>query len=244
MVFTHHPRESRDPEINSKNKGFFMTIGHNVKIFLFFKKESISLYDWILTYTRMTLFIFLFPLTNAFATHDPKAYENYLNSLKTLSGEFSQVNSKGQKASGIIQISRPGKMRLTYDPPSSLLIVSNGKWLITYDRQADDVNYVSLENTPAAFILRPHIRFSGDVTITRIEPKEGETAISLVRKEEPEMGYITLVFNDNPLSLKEWSVVDAQGIETRVTLSKLQSNIKLPANLFKIESPNLLQRIF
>lgn len=192
----------------------------------------------------MTLFISLLPLISAHAAPDPKDYENYLNGLKTLSGEFSQVNSKGQKASGTIHISRPGKMRLTYDPPSPLLIVSNGKWLITYDRQADDVNYVSLENTPAAFILRPHIRFSGDVAITRVEPKEGETAISLVRKEEPEAGYITLVFKDNPISLKEWSVVDAQGIETRVSLSNIQSNVKLSADLFKIESPNLLQQIF
>jgi outer membrane lipoprotein-sorting protein len=221
-----------------------MTMIHNVGIFLFLKKRSISLYDWISAFARMTLFVSLFLLTNVYATHDPKAYEDYLNSLKTLSGEFSQVNSKGQKATGTIQISRPGKMRLTYDPPSPLLIVSNGKWLITYDRQADDVNYVSLENTPAAFILRPNIRFSGDVAITGVEPKEGETAISLVRKEEPEAGYITLVFNDDPISLKEWSVIDAQGIETRVSLSKLQQNIKLPADLFKIESPNLLQQIF
>jgi len=178
------------------------------------------------------------------AAPETQKYENYLNSLKTLSGEFIQVNSKGQKASGTIQISRPGKMRLDYNPPSSLLIVSDGKWLITYDKEAQETSYVSLENTPASFILRPHIRFSGDVAVIGIVPKGEETEISLVRKDEPDTGYLSLVFKEHPVSLKEWSVVDAQGVETRVGLSNIQTNIKLPPELFMIESPNLIQQIF
>jgi outer membrane lipoprotein-sorting protein len=183
-------------------------------------------------------------LKSAIAVEETQKYENYLNSVKTLSGQFTQVNSKGQKATGLIQISRPGKMRLTYNPPSPLLIVADGKWLITKDREADEVNYSSLDKTPAAFILRPHIRFSGDVEVTNIVPKGETTEISLIRKEEPDAGYITLVFNDNPIALREWSVIDPQGIETRVLLSQLQENVNLPAGLFKIDSPNLLQQIF
>ncbi|MBY0501812.1 MAG: outer membrane lipoprotein carrier protein LolA [Alphaproteobacteria bacterium] len=183
-------------------------------------------------------------LESAIAVEETQKYENYLNSVKTLSGHFTQVNSKGQKATGLIQISRPGKMRLTYNPPSPLLIVADGKWLITKDREADEVNYSSLDKTPAAFILRPHIRFSGDVEVTNIVPKGETTEISLIRKEDPDAGYITLVFNDNPIALKEWSLIDPQGIETRVLLSQLQENVNLPSNLFKIDSPNLLQQIF
>lgn len=192
-----------------------------------------------------TLITLSFCLMGASAMERTQKYENYLNSMHTLSGNFTQSNSQGQTSTGTIQISRPGKMRLTYNPPSSLLIVADGKWLITYDRQADDVNYVSLENTPAAFILRPQVRFSGDVAITSIVPKEDNTTeISLIRRKEPEAGYITLVFEDDPISLKEWSVVDAQGITTRVVLSNVQTNIPLPPELFHIQSPNLIQQIF
>jgi outer membrane lipoprotein-sorting protein len=174
-----------------------------------------------------------------------QSYENYLNNLRTLSGNFTQVSSRGQTATGTIQISRPGKMRLAYNPPSGLLIVADGKWLITQDARADEVNYVSLENTPAAFILRPQVRFSGDVAVTSVIPKEDNTtAISLVRRDEPDAGTITLVFTDNPVMLKEWNVVDAQGVSTRVVLSDIKSNVPLPAGLFHIESPNLLQQIF
>lgn len=181
---------------------------------------------------------------SAGALPDVQKFETYLSRLKTLKGEFVQINSKGQKETGTLYISRPGKMRLTYNPPSSLVIVANGKWLLTYDTEADETNYVSVENTPATFILRPHIRFSGDVAITSIVPKGDATEISLVRTDEPEAGTLSLVFTNNPVSLKEWSVIDGQGTETRVVLSNIQSNTPLPAELFTMESPNLIQQIF
>lgn len=183
-------------------------------------------------------------LNSVYALPDTKKFETYLEKLKTLKGEFVQINSKGQKETGRLYISRPGKMRLTYNSPSSLVIIANGKWLLTYDKEADETNYVSVENTPATFILRPHIRFSGDVTITSIVPKGEVTEISLVRTDEPDAGTLSLVFANDPVSLKAWSVIDGQGTETRVVLSKVQSNIPLPAELFMMESPNLIQQIF
>lgn len=183
-------------------------------------------------------------LKPAWAISGTEKFETYLNSLKTLSGEFVQTNSKGQRVTGTIQISRPGKMRLDYSLPSTLLIVADGKWLVTYDKEADETSYVSLENTPAAFILRPYIQFSGDVAITSIIPKGNATEISLIRKEEPDAGYISLVFTNNPVALKEWSVVDGQGIKTRVVLSGVETNIPLSPNLFIIKSPNLIQQLF
>lgn len=175
---------------------------------------------------------------------ETQRFEDYLNELKTLSGEFTQTNSNGQRVTGTIQISRPGKMRLDYHPPSSLLVVADGRWLVTYDKEADEVNYVSLDKTPAAFILRPYIQFSGDVAITSIIPKGGATEISLIRKEEPDVGYISLVFSNNPIALKEWSVVDSQGVKTRVVLSKIETHIPLSPHLFVIKNPNLIQELF
>lgn len=178
------------------------------------------------------------------AKNNTADYERYLNSITTLSGNFRQTNSKGHRAEGVIKISRPGKMRLDYGPPSPLLIVADGKWLITYDKEQDEVNYLTLDKTPASFILRPHIQFGGDVTVTSFIPKGATTEISLVRTEDPDAGYITLVFDNKPISLKEWTIVDPQGVETTVQLSRLQPNVKLPAEIFRINSPTLIQRLF
>ena len=193
------------------------------------------------------LYIFtalFFSIKTANALEATQGYEKYLNELKTLSGNFTQINNNGKTVTGTIQIFRPGKMRLTYNPPSSLLIVADGKWLITADTAADQIDYVSLDKTPAAFILRPNINFDRDVVVTNIAPKDDTTEVSLVRKEEPEAGQITLVFQDDPIALKEWSVVDAQGAETRVVLSETELNVPLDPRLFAIKSPNLFQQIF
>jgi outer membrane lipoprotein-sorting protein len=199
-------------------------------------------HSWsFLLYFFIALSIFI---KGANALEATQSYEKYLNELTTLSGNFTQINNNGRTVTGKIDISRPGKMRLTYDPPSSLLIVADGKWLITADTAADQVDYVSLEKTPAAFILSPNINFDRDVVVTNVVRKDEGTEVSLVRREEPEAGQITLVFQEDPIALKEWSILDPQGAETRVILSEIQQNIPLDPRLFAIKSPNLFQRIF
>jgi outer membrane lipoprotein-sorting protein len=190
------------------------------------------------------LFALGLSLKSLSALEETQAYENYLNELKTLTGNFTQINNNGQTVTGTIQIARPGKMRLTYDPPSSLLIVADGKWLITADTSADQIDYVSLDKTPAAFILSRNINFGRDVVVTDIVPKGETTEVSFIRKAEPDAGQITLVFEDNPVALKEWSILDPQGAETRVILFDIQFNIPLDPRLFAIKSPSLLQQIF
>ena len=79
-------------------------------------------------------------ITKGMASSDIQKYETYLNNLKTLQGTFTQANSKGHKSSGTVHIARPGRLCLTYNPPSSLLVIANGKWLMTNDRAEDEIN--------------------------------------------------------------------------------------------------------
>jgi outer membrane lipoprotein-sorting protein len=46
-----------------------------------------------------------------------------------------------------------------------------------------------------------------------------------------------MVFADNPLELRQWIVVDPQGLTTTVALSEMRSNVELDPNLFFIEDP-------
>ncbi|MBZ0124268.1 MAG: outer membrane lipoprotein carrier protein LolA, partial [Roseovarius sp.] len=41
----------------------------------------------------------------------------YLNSFRTASGEFTQINDDGTISTGRLYIQRPGKVRFEYDPP-------------------------------------------------------------------------------------------------------------------------------
>ena len=53
----------------------------------------------------------------------------------------------------------------------------------------------------------------------------------------PDDGSLTLVFADNPLALRQWSVVDAQRQETRVSLFDIETGGSFDQSLFVFTPP-------
>ncbi|MCW8835546.1 MAG: hypothetical protein OQJ99_04150, partial [Rhodospirillales bacterium] len=70
------------------------------------------------------------------------------------------------------------------------------------------------------------------VTVTGFDRTEGQVHLRMVRDGEPENGALTLILDDRPLGLKQWMIVDAQGIETVVTLQSPRYGMVLEDDLF------------
>ncbi len=180
------------------------------------------------------------PATELSATDktDIRRIEAYLNKLTTVQARFLQISSNGTQAEGDLYISRPGRMRIQYDPPSPVFIVADGSWLIYVDKELDQVSYVPLESTPAGILLDAKISLlGGDFTITHFENVANVIRITLYKTDDPGKGILTLVFSDRPLTLKKWTITDAQGIFTSVSLIGSRFGISLDGNLFKFKSP-------
>ena len=161
--------------------------------------------------------------------------EKYLNELFTLKSRFLQATSTGSYTEGTLYLSRPGKMRIEYDPPVKLLIVADGYWLIYNDIELDQITHLPLQTTPANILLKEKISLlNRDLMITKVENTPGIISITLVPTDE-NRSQITLVFSDNPLELKKWVVVDNQGVTTSVSLLSTQRDISLDSKLFKIK---------
>jgi outer membrane lipoprotein-sorting protein len=170
---------------------------------------------------------------------DLKRIEAYLNGMKTLRAGFLQVSSNGGVATGKFMLARPGKMRFEYDPPAPILMVADGVFLIYIDKELEQVTHLWLNNTPIGFLVKEDIKLNGDVTVTKFSKGSNILHATLARSEEPEQGTITMIFSDNPLSLRKWTVTDAQGVKTTVTLSNLESAVTLDPELFKFNGlPN------
>ena len=86
-----------------------------------------------------------------------KRVERYLNSITTLQSTFFQQSSTNEFAEGEIFLSRPGKMRIEYKAPNPILIVARGKYLSYIDTELQNVTYIPVEDTPAAFLLSGRI---------------------------------------------------------------------------------------
>ena len=163
--------------------------------------------------------------------------EAYLNALRTLEARFVQIAESGATAEGTVQLARPGRMRLEYDPPVPLLVVAFGGQIVQYDKQLKQATYLPLSATPAAILLREQIKLSGDVTVTRLERGASALRVTLVQSSDPRAGQLTLVFADRPLQLTSWIVVDAQGQSIRVALAEIRNDIPLDPQLFTFRDP-------
>jgi len=170
---------------------------------------------------------------------DISRIENYLNRIKTLQARFLQVTSDGDYSEGDFYFSKPGKMRLNYDSPSSIVILSDGVNLGYYDKELEYVTYINLERTQASILLRERISFSaGDFLVTAFERSPGVLRLTVIKGDDPLEGNITLIFSDHPLGLKKWRVTDAQGVVTNVSLLDPRFDVPLNLDLFHVEPPD------
>ena len=164
---------------------------------------------------------------------DLKRVEDYLERLSTLKSRFLQTSSNGNVASGKLFISRPGKIRFEYDPPASILMISDGTFLIYIDKDLDQVTHIFLKSTPVNFLVREDIRMDGDITVTKITRSRGLLRLTIRDTDEPGKGSITLIFADKPLALRKWTVIDAQNIRTNVMLAGVETGMRLDPRLFR-----------
>jgi len=144
--------------------------------------------------------------------------EDYLNRLDSLQARFVQISSNGAYAEGEVYVDRPGRLRFDYDPPSTVLLVSNGLTLLYYDRELKQASYIPLWETPLWFLVREKVELGGDLLVTKVEEGLGTLSVTLQDRESPENGKVTLIFSDSPITLRKWEVTDAQGVLTQVSL--------------------------
>ncbi len=156
----------------------------------------------------------------------------YLNGLRALKARFLQVGPDGATTTGTLWLERPGRMRFQYDPPSPLLLVAGGGTVVFHDAKLDQTTNIPVNQTPLGLLLADTIQLSGDVTVTAFDRPEGQLLITLVRSKTPADGSLTLALNAAPLALVGWSVVDAQGRETRLRMSGVQPGGPYDARLF------------
>ena len=164
--------------------------------------------------------------------------ETYLNGVRTLQSRFAQIADNGQVAEGTFYLSRPGRLRLEYDPPNPNLLVANGTFLIHYDSSLKTVAHLPLGSTPAGVLVRERISFAGDIAVTAVERGPAALRITLVQASDVRAGRLTLIFSEHPFQLVKWQVVDGQGRVTELALIAPQINIALDPALFRFQDPN------
>jgi outer membrane lipoprotein-sorting protein len=166
--------------------------------------------------------------------------ETYLNAVRALKGHFLQIAPDGGTSTGTAWLVRPGRIRFQYDPPSPLLLVANNGLVVVRDSKLDSTENIPEGQTPLGLLMRDDLKFSGDVTVTEVQRPPGLLEITLVKTRAPGDGSLTLILDETPMALVGWSVVDAQGRETRIRLSDVTLGGHYDGSLFTYVDLNAL----
>jgi outer membrane lipoprotein-sorting protein len=172
---------------------------------------------------------------------DLQRIAGYLGSIRTMYAKFRQLAPGGGIATGQLWMARPGRMRFEYDPPTQILLLADMFYVYYIDKELIQMTKVGLKSTPAWLLLRDPITFS-DLIVTRFERAADTVRVTVVEKTEPDNGSLTMVFSDNPLALRQWSIIDQQRKTTTVSLYDERFGMALDPKLFVYQDPYAASR--
>ena len=161
---------------------------------------------------------------------------SYFNAMTTAEAQFSQFTDTGETSTGRLFIRRPGRIRFEYDPPEATLVVVGGGQVAVFDpKSRDELLRFPLRHSPLSLVLERTVDLAQrDMVVAHFEA-ESQTAVTLQDPENPDYGFIQLIFTDNPVQLRQWVVQDNSGGRTRIVLDSLTQGGKLSNVLFNIQ---------
>jgi outer membrane lipoprotein-sorting protein len=155
----------------------------------------------------------------------------YFNSLDVMSAYFVQKNPNGQQAEGTLSMRRPGQFHFAYAPPSTLEVVSDGRNVAIRDKKLGTNDVYPVGQTPLKFLVQDSIDLARDTKVRDVQI--GRDGMVTVRFDDSATlggtSKITLRFDSRANALKQWTIIDAQGYETSVTLSGINATYRRDA---------------
>lgn len=158
-----------------------------------------------------------------------------LNSVTSMTADFSQTGGDGRQVTGILYLQRPGKLRFEYNKPSTMEVVSDGSTVLVRDRKLNTSDPYPISQTPLKFLLSAKIDLGRDVSVKKVATEPGGVAIAI--EDTTTLGgtsRITLGFDADVTVLKRWRVIDPQGYTTSVSLSDIEKNRTIDPHIFML----------
>ncbi|MDU8943801.1 LolA family protein [Ovoidimarina sediminis] len=177
-----------------------------------------------------------FLATPAFAEVPLETLSEYFNAIRTLEARFTQLNADGSRSTGTLYMRRPGRARFEYDPPEESLVMAGGGQVAIFDGRSNAgfPEQYPLKRTPLYVILERNVDLENQRMVVGHRGDANRTILTAQDPDAPENGQVELVFQNEPLSLAGWTVIDAMGQPTQVRLDEIRLGGTLSAVLFNI----------
>ena len=158
-----------------------------------------------------------------------------LSSIDTMDGEFVQYNPNGDQLQGKFFISRPGRVRFQYDPPTTVSVIADGKSVLVFDKKLQTYDIWPLSQTPLRLLLDKDLNLATSDKVTRVGVAPDLVEVELHDETRFSAGTLDLIFDHSTYELRQWTVTDQQGLQTMVALYNVETGKPLDSSLFKID---------
>lgn len=192
--------------------------------------------------TLSTAALIIFPLLAQAGAVDQ--LHQFLSSTRTLKADFSQVvvaksGRKPQQSSGVVAISRPGKLRWDIQKPYPQLVVGDGEKIWIYDAELKQLTVrkagQAISGSPAALLAGSN-ELEKNFTLAEAGESDGLNWVEATAKAD-ESGFEKIRLGFVGADLKAMELYDNFGQTTHIRFSKLERNPQLPAATFKFTPP-------
>lgn len=162
--------------------------------------------------------------------------DNYLSSVKTLTGKFVQIGPDGSRSTGTFYLAKPGRVRFEYDDPSPIELIADGQSVVVRDRNLATQDVYPLSQTPLRFLLADKVDLMKDTNLVAVYADD--VFVTVVVEEKNTLvgtSRLMIMFDAKDMQLKQWTVTDPQGYDTTVAVYNLDASKKPDPNMFRID---------
>ncbi len=178
--------------------------------------------------------IYIFIHNDANSNENRERIINYLENFFSLSSDFVQVNNSGDVLSGKLYVSRPGKFRIEYNQ-IPLILISDSKRLASINKELKNISFHSFDQLPVNVLLFRRLSVN-EIKILNLVESENTLSIDVVNSKFEDKGFINIIFEIRPFSMKKWTIFKNDRTKTEVFFDSLILDRKLSPKLFDIES--------
>ena len=175
--------------------------------------------------------------SNAMAESNLSIFTDYLSSLKAVTMDFRQLDSRGQEACGKLIIEKPHKFRINYYPPYPLLLLGNKSEVIMYDYGLAQTTRVDSKDNLFNFLLVDSKDWEKNFKIENIFEADGNITAKLYNYATERT--ISMVLRTKPLALKQIIIDEPDGNVIEVFIENIQSFSSADKQLFLLPNPDV-----
>ncbi len=182
----------------------------------------------------LTIFYFFFLVNNSSSNPIIRNIEDNWNEIKSMSGQFEQIDQEGNIFNGQFFFVKPFKSKFIYEGREED-IITNKSLMVVVDKEGYQIDSYPIGDSILKKLLSEDILIENEFDIITLKDEKNFYHLMLKVKDDKSDNQIKFVFDRQSLDLKKWEIYDEFDNKTVFKFTKIKKNIFISQNLFVVK---------